>query len=145
MQVCFKRSSVLCLKITFWEVRQTKLELPMHLIAVSSQFLRSSLIVLFFKFLEDMSPFCGATDTTVSDFWWPLLWVPKPEWVLPYLSLAEAYVYATHSLRFTSGGTLPSSWQPAWQPSHLFHIPIMPPLTVWDQADALPTELSWLG
>ena len=51
---------------------------------------------------------------------------------------------------------LPTSWQPAWQPSHLFHIPashwwdsspvaIMPPLTVWDQADALPTELSRLG
>ena len=52
-------------------------------------------------------------------------------------------------------GHLPTSWQPAWQPSHL-HIPvghwwdskpgaIMPPLTVWDQADALPTELSRLG
>ena len=51
---------------------------------------------------------------------------------------------------------LPTSWQPAWQPSHLFHIParhwwdskpgaIMPPLTVWDQADALPTELSRRG
>ena len=42
-----------------------------------------------------MSPFCGATDTTdspVLDFWWSLLWVSKPEWVLPYSSLAEAYV-----------------------------------------------------
>ena len=39
-----------------------------------------------------MSPFCRATDTPVSDFWWCLLWVSKPEWVLPYLSLAEAYV-----------------------------------------------------
>ena len=39
---------------------------------------------------------------------------------------------------------LPTSWWPAWQPSHLFHIParhwwdskpgaIMPPITVWDQ------------
>ena len=48
---------------------------------------------------------------------------------------------------------LPTSWWPAWQPSHLFHIParhwwnskpgaIMPPFTVWDQADVLPTELS---
>ena len=48
-----------------------------------------------------------------------------------------------------------TSWQPAWQPSHLFHIParywwdskpgaIMSPLTVWDQADALLTELSRL-
>ena len=39
-----------------------------------------------------MSPFCGATDTPVSDFWWRLLWVSKPEWVLPYLSLAEVYI-----------------------------------------------------
>ena len=51
---------------------------------------------------------------------------------------------------------LPTSWWPAWQPSRLFHIParhwwdlkagaIMLPLTVWDQADALLTELSRLG
>ena len=51
---------------------------------------------------------------------------------------------------------LRTSWQPAWQLSHLFHISarhwwdlkpaaIMPRLTVWDQADALPTELSRLG
>ena len=26
-------------------------------------------IFFFLKFLEDMSPFCGATDTPVSDFW----------------------------------------------------------------------------
>ena len=35
---------------------------------------------------------CGATDTPVSDFWWRLLWVSKPEWVLPYSSLVEAYM-----------------------------------------------------
>ena len=39
-----------------------------------------------------MSPFCGATDTPILDFWWRLLWVLKPEWVLPYSSLVEAYV-----------------------------------------------------
>ena len=50
----------------------------------------------FLKFLEDMSPFCGATDTPVSDFWWCLLLVSKPEWVLSYSSLVEAYV-----LRYT--------------------------------------------
>ena len=44
------------------------------------------------KFLEDMSPFCGATDTPILDFWWRLFWVSKPEWVLPYSSLAEAYL-----------------------------------------------------
>ena len=43
-----------------------------------------------------MSPFCGATDTPVLDFWWRLLWVSKPEWVLPHSSLAEVYV-----LRYT--------------------------------------------
>ena len=26
----------------------------------------------------------GATGTHVLDFWWRLLWVSKPEWVLPY-------------------------------------------------------------
>ena len=31
------------------------------------------------KFLEDISPFCGATDTPVLDFWWCLLWFSKPE------------------------------------------------------------------
>ena len=35
---------------------------------------------------------CGATDTPVLDFWWRLLWVSKPEWVLPYSNLAEAYL-----------------------------------------------------
>ena len=109
----------------------------------------------FFKCLEDMSPFCGATDTPILDFWWHLLWVSKPKWVLPYSSLAEAYVIK-HSLRFTSGVTpadlLAASM--AVEPS-LQHTckalvdsklgAIMPPLTVWDQADALPTELSRLG
>ena len=30
--------------------------------------------------LKDTSPFCGATDTPVFDFWWCLLLVSKPEW-----------------------------------------------------------------
>ena len=30
-------------------------------------------------FLEDMSVFCGETDTPVLDFWWRLLWVSKPD------------------------------------------------------------------
>ena len=106
----------------------------------------------FLKFLEDMNPFC---DTPVLEFWWRLLWVSKPEWVLPYLSLVEAYaLHIPWDLPLM--WHLPTSWWPAWQPSHLFHIParhwwdlklgaIMPPLTVWDQADTLPTELSRLG
>ena len=51
-----------------------------------------------------MTPFCGATDTPVLVFWWRLLWVSKPEWVLPYLHLAEVYMLHI-PLRFTSGAT----------------------------------------
>ena len=36
---------------------------------------------LFFKKrLDDISPFCGATDTPNLDFWWCLIWVSKPKW-----------------------------------------------------------------
>ena len=50
----------------------------------------------------DMSYF-GATGTPVLDFWWRLLWVSKPEWVLPYLHHGgECHV---HSPRSTSGAT----------------------------------------
>ena len=40
----------------------------------------SYLVVLFYflKVLEDISPFRGATDTPVLDFWWRLSWVSKP-------------------------------------------------------------------
>ena len=98
---------------------------------------------LFKTFLEDVSPFCGATDTPVLDFWWHLLWISKPEWVLPYSSLVE--VYMLH-VPWDSPlvWQLPTSWHPAWQLSQLFHIParhwwdskpgaIMPPLTEWDR------------
>ena len=101
-----------------------------------------------------MSPFCGTTGTPVLDIWWCLLWVSKPEWAA-LIEIAEAYMF---HVPWDSPPVqhLPTSWWPAWQPSHLFHIPtwhwwdskpgvIMPPLTVWDQADALPTELSQLG
>ena len=53
-------------------------------------------IYIFFNFLEDTSPFCGATYTPVLDFWWHLLWVLKPDWVLPYLHLAEVYMLHIH-------------------------------------------------
>ena len=35
---------------------------------------------LFKTFLDDISPFCGATDTSVLNFSWRLLWVSKIEW-----------------------------------------------------------------
>ena len=34
----------------------------------------------------------GATGTPLLDFWWCLLWVLKPEWVLPYSLFVEANV-----------------------------------------------------
>ena len=101
-----------------------------------------------------MSPFCGATDTPVLDFWWCLLWVSKLEWAALFELCGGIHV--TCSLRFPLVQHLATSWRPAWQLSHLFHIPmrhwwdskpgaIMLPLTVWDHVDALPTELSGLG
>ena len=35
----------------------------------------------FFKKREDISPFGGATDTLVLDFWWCLPWFSKPGWI----------------------------------------------------------------
>ena len=36
---------------------------------------------LFLKFLEDISPFCGFTDTAILDFWRCPSWISKPEWI----------------------------------------------------------------
>ena len=49
--------------------------------------------------------FFGATGTPVLDFWSRLLWVSKPEWVLPY-SLFCGGECNVCSPRFASGGTL---------------------------------------
>ena len=58
----------------------------------------------FFKknFLEDTSPFCGATDTPVLDFQWHLPWVSKPGWI-PRLRASSPVHNAC--LRFISGAT----------------------------------------
>ena len=72
-------------------------------------YLISFFFFFFFFFLNSffvghihMSYF-GATGTPVLDFWWRLLWVSKPEWVLPYSHCGgECNV---HSLRSTSGAT----------------------------------------
>ena len=50
-----------------------------------------ALFFLFPKKLEDISPFCGATDTPVLDFWWHPAWVSKPGWV-PLLACFVACV-----------------------------------------------------
>ena len=124
---------------------------------MSYKWRRTSRNTFLKRFLEDISPFCGATDITVLDFWWCLLWVSKPEWVT--LFALGGGIYVTWPLRFTSGvipadllvasmaaEPLPSIYLQAgisgaqnWDVSY-HHC-----LTVWDQADALPTELCRLG
>ena len=45
----------------------------------------------------------GVTDAPVSNFWWCLLWVLKPEWAALF-AFGRGVCYI-HSLRFTSGAT----------------------------------------
>ena len=102
-----------------------------------------------------MSPFCGATDTPVLDFWWYLLWVSKPEWAALF-KLGRG-ILVTHSLGFTSGTTpadlLAASM--AAEPSlpHTCKALVALETRSYHAAahsvrsgrpDALPTELSWL-
>ena len=58
------------------------------------------------KYLEYISPFRGATDTPVLDFWRCLLWVSKPEWAA--LFALGGGIGDVHSLKFTSGVTPPN-------------------------------------
>ena len=103
-----------------------------------------------------MSPFCGATDTPVLDFWWCLLWVSKPEWAALF-KLGRG-VHITRYLRFTSGVTpanlLAASM--AAKPSLLHTCKALVGLKTGSyhaaahsvrsgRPDALPTELSRLG
>ena len=62
-------------------------------------------IVLFFQkknYLEDISPFRGATDTPVLNFWWRLPWVSRPGWIPHLCALLPA---CNEFLRFISGAT----------------------------------------
>ena len=125
--------------------------LPMsYIVAPSTSFF------FFLNFLEDMSPFCGATDTPVYGL---LVMSPlgfKARVGSALFELSRGICVTLH-VPWDSPLVwhLLTSWRPAWQLSCL-HIPvrhwwdskpgaIMLPLTVWDQADALPTELSRLG
>ena len=58
-------------------------------------------------FLADIHtcPIFRATGTPVFDFWWHLLWVSKPEWVLPNLLFAEANVMYWVRFRHKPGST----------------------------------------
>ena len=50
-----------------------------HQFSSSSTNLQQSFF--FYKFFEDIIPFCGTTDIPVLDFWWCLPWVSKPGWI----------------------------------------------------------------
>ena len=109
--------------------------------------------VFFKKFSEDMTPFFG---TLV-----PLFWTSgdvssgfRSQSGQPYSHFTEAYMC---NIPWDSPLVqhLPTSWQPAWQPSHLFHIwarywwnskpEAIMPLTVWDQAGQTLYRLSYPG
>ena len=111
----------------------------------------------FYNTLYNISPFCGATDIPVLDFWWCLLWISKPEWVALFI-LGRGICF-THTLRFTSGAT-PTDLLAASMVAKLFSsmylwadigwdqnqdLSCCYCLKVSDQADALPTELCWLS
>ena len=91
--------------------------------------------------LEDISPFCGATDTPVLDFWWCLLWVPKPLWAALF-ALGKG-VCVTCSLRFTSGATPADMLAAELFSSTYLQVGIgrLETRTYLPQANALPTEL----
>ena len=90
---------------------------------------------------------CGATDTPVLDFWRCLLWVSKPEWVLPYSNFVKVYVII-HSLRFTSGVTPLPVYNASIAASRLPHMCVSAGVGCRDlnhrppaqQSDALPTR-----
>ena len=53
------------------------------------------LFFLSFFFFQDISTFCGTSDTPVLDFWWCLSWVSKPRWI-PFVCFLACAI-----LRFT--------------------------------------------
>ena len=110
---------------------------------------------LFFKFLEDISLSCGVTDTPVLNFWWCLFWVSKPEWIALF-AFGRGVYYMFPEIHLWCKTCRPLGYQyGSWVILFLIPVsrhwwglkpgPIVPLFTVWDQADALPTELCRLG
>ena len=110
-------------------------------------------LVFFWKIFEDLSPFRGPTDIPVLDFWWHLLWISKSEGAA--LFMLDRGIHVTRSLRFTSGAT-PANLLVASMAAEPFFSTYLQAgfggaqnwnlschccLTVWDQADSLPTKL----
>ena len=58
---------------------------------------------IIFKFLEDISPLCGTTDTHVLDFRCCLLWVSKPGWIPRFISgVTPAHLFDPRTCTLTS-------------------------------------------
>ena len=74
--------------------------------------------VHFLKFLEDRSLFCWPLIPPVLDFWWRCLWIWNPEWAA--LFVLSRGIHVTCSLDSPLLQHLPTSWEPAWQPSRSF-------------------------
>ena len=85
LQFIFQLSSI---PISLQSNRRRQEQFPVKQGLVNQSKLR--FFVFFFKYFcvghVQMSYF-GATRTPVLDFWWRLLWVSKPEWVLPLFVL----------------------------------------------------------
>ena len=66
------------------------------------------------KNLEEISLFCGATDTPVLDFWWRLLWVSKSEWaaLISLGLLFLSFIFFISSLIFFLWSCFRSVWEP---------------------------------
>ena len=90
-------------------------------------------------------------DTPVLDFWWCLPWVLKVD---PLTCILHC-LCTTESSDSPLVGHLLTCWQPSWQPSHSHPQALVGPrtriyhacgcLTLWNQTDALPTELCQLS
>ena len=91
-----------------------------------------SWIFCFKFFLEDISPFLGATDASVLDFCWCLPWVSKPGQILHAMDSSDSPL-VWH---------LQTSWQSALQLNHLDRVCCtVCALTV----SAIPVRLSFMN
>ena len=91
---------------------------------------------IFLNNLQDMSPFCGATDTHVLDFWWCLPWVSKPggslACVLPCLHVADS----------SDSSRMSASWHQHGSQLHSPHATYVAEVKFQDSIKTPPAQLS---
>ena len=98
--------------------------------------------IFLYNFLENTSPFCGATNAPVLHFWWRLPLVAKPGWI--------TYLYASlHAcdgfLRFTSGAICRSLFY-IFKKSYIKELSQLPDnwfVAVLVSLTALPSMCNW--